>query len=50
MSTHQSPEPGRIVLRGFDPETTQQLERIITKAGIRQRVINRQPSKGEGRE
>ncbi|WP_440989277.1 hypothetical protein [Haloarchaeobius baliensis] len=50
MSTHQSAEPGRIVLRGFDPETTKQLERIITTAGIRQRVIDREPDRGERRE
>jgi hypothetical protein len=50
MSTHQPTEPGRIVLRGFAPETTKQLERTITKAGIRQRVIDRQPDRGERRE
>ena len=49
MSTHQSAEPGRIVLRGFDQETTKQLERIITKAGIRSQVIDRQPNRGENR-
>ncbi|MFC4407956.1 hypothetical protein [Haloarchaeobius iranensis] len=47
MSTHQSAEPGRIVLRGFDPETTKQLERIISKAGIRQRIIDREPDRGQ---
>jgi hypothetical protein len=46
MSTRQPAEPGRIVLRGFDAETTERLERIITKAGIRSQVINRRPRGG----